>query len=146
MTVTAMPPKKQDAGAEEPARNGKKKLLVAAALILALCAGGWWFFLKPAESTEPVPGEVMTLEATQLNLAGGHYLRLGIALQLTEDAHDVDGSKALDAAITLFSGRKVAEVSSTEQREELRAQLLEKLDEAYHGEVIDVYFREFVTQ
>jgi len=145
MTVTAMPPK-QDEAADEKKKGGKKKLVIAAVLVLALAAGGWFFFLKPAESSEPVPGEVMALEGTQLNLAGGHYLRLGLALQLSADAHEAEGSKALDAAISLFSGLEVAEVSRAEQREELRAQLLEKLEKAYHGEVIDVYFTEFVTQ
>ena len=45
----------------------------------------------------PKPGEVVTLEPIQINLAAGHYLRIGIALQLTAKAHEADGSKALDA-------------------------------------------------
>lgn len=145
MTVTSMPPKQDDATEEK--KGGRKKLVIAAVLVLALCAGGWYFFLKPsAEPSEPVPGEVMALEGTQLNLAGGHYLRLGLALQLSADAHEAEGSKALDAAISLFSGLEVADLTRAEQREELREKLMERLDEAYHGEVIDVYYTEFVTQ
>ena len=144
MTVTAMPPKQDEATEEK--KGGKKKVVIAAVLVLALCAGGWFFFLKPSGPTEPEPGEVMALEGTQLNLAGGHYLRLGLALQLTADAHEAEGSKALDAAISLFSGLEVAEIARPEQREELREKLMERLDEAYHGEVMDVYFTEFVTQ
>ena len=55
----------------------------------------------------PKPGEVVRLEPIQVNLAGGHYLKIGIALQLTADAHEADGSKALDATIDLFSGRSM---------------------------------------
>ena len=50
----------------------------------------------------------------------GHYLRLGLALQLTTEAHEVDGSKALDATIDLFSGRTTASLSRPERRDELR--------------------------
>ncbi|WP_110180329.1 flagellar basal body-associated FliL family protein [Nocardioides solisilvae] len=149
MTVTAMQPVAAPAtpeGGEEPKKGGKKKLVVVLLLVLALGGGGWFFFLKPSGPTEPVPGEVVTLESMQLNLAGGHYLRLGMALQLEEGAHEADGSKALDAAITVFSGLEMSKLVTTEQREELRGKLMEKLDHAYHGEVLEVYFTEFVTQ
>lgn len=145
MTVTAMPKgaeQAEDAGGKSP----RKKLVVLVVLALVAGAAGWFFFLKPAGSDEPVAGEVMVLEPIQLNLAGGHYLRLGIALQLSEDAHSPDGSKALDAAISVFSGLEVADLAREEQREELRTVLLSRLDETYHGEVMEVYFTEFVTQ
>lgn len=147
MTVTAMPPttKTGTEAGEKPGRK-KKKIIVAVVLLLAIGAGGWFFFLKPAPVEKPVPGEVMTLEPVQLNLAGGHYLRLGMALQLVEGGPEVDGAKALDAAISLFSGLEVADVARNEQREELRKKLMESLQEKYHDEVLEVYFTEFVTQ
>lgn len=145
MTVTAMPPTAPaDAKAKKP--RSKKKLLVVLVLVLALGGAGWFFLLKPKGPEKPVPGEVMTIEPVQLNLAGGHYLRVGMALQLAEGAHEVDGSKALDVAITTFSGLEVADVIRTEQREALKAHLLEELEHAYHGDVLDVYYTEFVTQ
>lgn len=145
MTVTQVP---AEEGTEK--KGGKKKLLMILVLVLAVAAAAWFFLLKPAgdegEAAEPVAGEVVPLEATQINLAGGHYLRVGIALQLVEGAHDLDGSQAMDAMITVFSNRELREVVDKKNREKLRTELAEMVDHRYHGEVMDVYFTEFVTQ
>jgi flagellar FliL protein len=133
---------------EQQATNPKRKILVMIA-VLAVVAGASWTYFRPAEAEaeeKPVAGEVLKLEAIQLNLAAGRYLRLGIALQATEDAEEVEGSKALDAAIELFSGRKMEDLAQPVQREVLKDKLLVELEERYHGEVIDVYFTDFVTQ
>ncbi|KRA31147.1 MULTISPECIES: flagellar basal body-associated FliL family protein [unclassified Nocardioides] len=132
---------------EEPADSGKiKKIGIVVLAIAVLAAGAWYFMLKPQGKVEPKPGEVVQLEAIQVNLASGHYLRLGLALQLTSTAKEADGSKALDAAIGVFSGRPVGEVNKPEMREELRTELNKELQERYEGEVMEVYFTEFVTQ
>lgn len=132
--------------AAESAGGGRTKLIGIVVLVIGVGAAGWWFFLKPTPKAEPKPGEVVQLEPVQVNLAGGHYLRLGMALQLTEKAHEADGSKALDAAISLFSGLPVGEVNKPAERDKLKHELVEELDHRYHGEVMDVYFTEFVTQ
>ncbi|SDQ19877.1 flagellar basal body-associated protein FliL [Quadrisphaera sp. DSM 44207] len=145
---------KDDAGDDAGAKKGgKKKLLLVVAAVL-VAAGAAWFFLKPAPAEaeaepEPVPGEVLALEPVSINLADGHYLKLGLALQLVEGAGahaPIDGSKALDSAITLFSGRSVEELADPVHREELKTELGHTLEEAYHHEVIDVYLTEYVTQ
>ncbi|HWJ81108.1 MAG TPA: flagellar basal body-associated FliL family protein [Nocardioides sp.] len=131
--------------------EGKKKrrplkLLLVLVVVVAAAAGAWFFFLAPGGDSAPKPGEVAPLDSIQINLADGHYLRLGIALQLTESSHEVDGSKALDAAIDVFSGRSVGEVNRTDAREKLRSELEKQLEDRYEGEVMGVYFTEFVTQ
>lgn len=132
---------------EQPADSGTtKKIGIVVLAIALLAAGAWYFLLKPEGKVEPKPGEVVQIEAIQVNLASGHYLRLGLALQLTTTAHEVDGSKALDAAISVFSGRPVGEVNKPEMREELRSELNKELEHRYHGDVMEVYFTEFVTQ
>lgn len=133
-------------GDEKPKKSKKKLLIIAVAAVVVIGAG-YWFFLKPSGGkAEPVPGEVAALEAIQINLADGHYLRLGIALQLVEGAHEVDGSKALDAAISLFSGRELEEVTAPKERKHLKEELEDELDHLYHHEVLGVYFTDFVTQ
>lgn len=125
---------------------GLKKILIIV-VALALIGGGVWnFVLKPKPVEEPKPGEVVALEPIQINLAAGHYLRIGLALQLVEKAHKIDGSAALDAAIELFSGKELAELARVKDREHLKEELSEELEHRYHGEVLEVYFTEFVTQ
>lgn len=144
MTATTLSPAEV---AEQPVeKKSRKKLFLVLVVVLLLAGGAAWFLMIRPGDKAPQPGEVAPLEAIQINLADGHYLRLGMALQLTADAHEVDGSKALDAAIQVFSGKPVAAVTSPENREKMRHELEEMLHERYHDEVMGVYFTEFVTQ
>lgn len=142
---------------EKKPQGGKKKLLVVLLAAVVLVGGAaYWFLLGPgaggadaAAEVEPppVPGEVLTVEAVSINLQGGHYLRLGLGLQLTEEVEEApDTARALDLAIALFSGRTVAEVSDAATREALKAELTHQLAEAYEGEVMDLYFTDYVSQ
>lgn len=134
-------------GEETPKKSKKKLLIMVVAPVLVIALAGYWFFLKPSGGKEePKPGEVVTLEPLQVNLAQGHYLRVGVALQLVEGATEVDGSKALDATIELFSGHSVNDVSEVKERKELKGELEKELDHLYEGQVMGVYFTEFVTQ
>lgn len=149
--------------APEPADDGKKKggktkLLVIALVVLLAGGAAYWFLLKPAppadgaaaaavEEPTPEPGSVVVVEPISLNLADGHYLRIGIGLQLTADvAEEPDTARALDLVVALFSQRPVAEVTTAEGRDALKAELLRQLEDAYEGEVMDVYFTDYVTQ
>lgn len=151
-----------DAKAAEPEAGkggGRKKLLLIAAVVVVLLGGGagWYFLMGPGAATaegtevvaepEPEAGEVLTIEPISLNLAGGSYLRIGIGLQLVADvAHAPDPAIALDHVIALYSGRPVEEVTSAEGREALRVELSTRLEEAYHGDVMGVYYTDYVTQ
>jgi flagellar FliL protein len=147
MTITAMPPKTPAHETAEGAdKGGRKKKLVILVLVLAIAGAAYWFLLRPKPEPAPEPGEVVAMEPIQVNLAGGHYLKIGIALQLTTTAHEADGSKALDATIELFSGRSMDELTRSESREKIKHELDEELEHLYHGDVMDVYFTDFVTQ
>ena len=147
MTVTAIPQTAAPAdAAEAPAKGSKKKLIIILVAVLALGGGGYYMFLKPKPAGPPEPGEVVKLEPIQINLAAEHYLRIGIALQLTSSAHEADGSKALDATIAMFSGLPMNEVNDPKHRAKLKKELEKELKERYHGEVMGVYFTDFVTQ
>lgn len=133
--------------AEGTPGKGRKLLLAALAVLLLGGAAGWWFMIRPAHAEEePKPGSVLQLEPIQLNLAGGRYLKVGIALQAVEGAEHVEGSKALDATIELFSGATVEDLADPRTRAEMKTFLREELEERYHGEVMEVYFTDFVTQ
>lgn len=134
-------------------RAPSKQLLIigAVVVVLAAAAAAWFLFFQgdgaPVEEPAPEAGEVVQVEPISLNLADGHYLRLGLALQLTADAHESpDPARALDLAIELFSGRTVAEISDPTSRAALKDQLAHQLVEAYEGEVMDVYLTNYVTQ
>jgi len=148
MTIASPAQQQAAAGETQDAKGGgRKKLIMLLVVMLAVGGGAYWFVLKPAEAKEaPVPGEVLRLEPIQVNLTGGHYLKIGVALQLTADAHEADGSKALDATIDLFSGRSMDELTRAEDRKKLKKVLEKELEHRYHGDVMGVYFTDFVTQ
>jgi flagellar FliL protein len=148
MTVTAIPqaPTKDETAEETKPARSRKKLVMILVAVLAIGGGGYWFVLKPTPAGPPKPGEVVKLEPIQINLAATHYLRIGIALQLVQGAEKVDGSKALDATIAEFSGLDMGAVNDPVQRASYKKVLEKELDHLYEGNVMGVYFTEFVTQ
>ena len=142
--------KPAEATGEEPAKKGGKMKLILIVVVLLLAGGaGYWFFMKPASGAEkaPEPGVVVKLDAIQINLADDHYLKVGIALQASKDAgEELDGSKALDQTIALFSGQSMEDLARRSFRDKMKKNLEHRLDEAYEGEVIGVYFTDFVSQ
>lgn len=139
------------AGSDATAKKPRKKLLImiiAAVLLLGGGAGGYAMFTgEDGPEPPPEPGIVIPLEAITINLTDGHFLKISIALQATaEVTEELDGSKALDILISEFSNRSVAELSSNGAREEAKKHLIEKIGEAYEGEVMGIYFTQFVMQ
>jgi flagellar FliL protein len=137
---------------EATAKGGKKKLILILLVVLLAAAGAAYFFLftGSAEAEEPVPGEVLVLDPVAVNLAGGGYLKIGVALQLTESdggGHGTggpSGAKATDLVISTFSQAQPADVTGA--RDALKESLEQKIVEAYHGEVMGIYYTEYVTQ
>jgi flagellar protein FliL len=151
--------KKGKKGGKDAAPTSKKKKLMIIGAVLVVAAAAYMFVLKPkpAPSGEPEPGMVVKLDPLTLNLADGRYLKLALALQFTAaasggggghggGAEEPDGSKALDIAIAQLSNRKIAELNTAQAREAAKAKLLASIEEAYHHEVMDLYFTEFVMQ
>jgi flagellar protein FliL len=132
--------------------RGKLKLIIGAVAVLALLGGVYQFMLAPkgakaAAPPKPTPGAVVKLDSITLNLAGGHFLKLGLSLQASASAgEDVDGAKALDAAVEEFSGKTVAELSARSGRDKAKAQLVKTVSKLYEDKVYDIYFTDFVMQ
>lgn len=130
----------EEKGKEEGKKGGKGKIMVLLPTILLLAAAGWYFFLRsdaPAEVVlpTPTPGAVKTLDPITVNLAGGHFLKLGMAIQFDASAgEETDGSKALDLAITEFSGRTLDELATTEGRDKAKEELVARIKLAYMPE------------
>lgn len=148
----------KDADPEAKAGGGKLKLiLMVLPTVLLVVALVYFMFLKPSGSAEDAaaaeatpthtPGVVVPLDAITINLEGAHYLKLGLTLQASaEVAEAPSGAKALDAAIALYSGMPIDEISTAKGREKTKAELVEKITELYEQEVYDVYFTTFVYQ
>lgn len=96
-------------------------------------------------SSTYVPGAVVTVEPVTINLAGGHFLKVGLAMQATADAgEEVAPGKAADAMITEFSGKTVDELATTEGRDTAKEQLLKAIKKAYEKKVYEIYYTSFV--
>ncbi len=156
-------PEAEAAPAEKPkkAKGGSKKklIIIGAAALVVVVAAAYFLVLAPkgkkGPEEPPKPVAVVQFEPHSLNLADGHYLRLGFALELAKtsggghggEGGELDAAPALDAAITVFSGHTVAEVTDPTTREQLRAELLTQVQEHYGEDVVmGVKFSDYVTQ
>jgi len=150
--------KERAAETDEAPKKGKKKLLLVVLVLLLAAGGAAYFFLfsgSSAKAEEPVSsGTYVTLDPVAVNLAGGGYLKIGVALELTEDGAaggeggGLDGSKAKDLIISTFSQAAPADVTGA--RDALKAALQQKIIDAYtedHKEmVMGIYYTDYVTQ
>jgi flagellar protein FliL len=142
----------EGAEAAKPKVTKKKIMLLGIAAVALTVAGvaGKMMLTGPTEKA-PEPGGVITMDSVTVNLAGGHYLKMKLALQATADAASgegggPDGSKAMDIAISHYSNKPMAELSSVPGREKAKADLLTDVKEAYENKIMDIYFTEFVMQ
>lgn len=108
-------------------------------------------------------GEVIDLEPVNINLAENHYLRVAISIGLSADEDhgaekktkkkeaEAEGptfhtAPASDLLLKVFSGRSMAELATPEGRDAARQELLTLMIEQYDGQVVAVFFTEFVMQ
>jgi len=97
-------------------------------------------------------GSVLELDSVTVNLRDGHYLKVGVALQLAEGvdataAKDTGlGAKALDMALGALSKHSMAELTPPLARDSIKDDLGFHTCQAYEAKVLTVYFTEFVMQ
>jgi len=141
--------KHNDAPAEGNASANAKKsplLLIGVALFALVVGGGAaWFFLghktqPPAGAAEAKPKHTsapvfVTLEPFVVNLAGDvqHYLQVGIDLRVV-DTHVPDQIKVhlpeiRNSVLLLLSSKRVEDLSSVEQKNQLRAEIREAVNQ-----------------
>jgi flagellar FliL protein len=158
------------AKAGKSGKGGKGKLVLVLMLLLGAAAG---YTLKgggggaeaaggPTTTAPPEPGVMVSIEPLSLNLADGHYLKVGIAVQLVDGAVEggghgegaevseawlaEHGPMVRDLVISELGGAHVAEFASADAREVVRHSLLEKANERLEETVYAVYFTEFIMQ
>jgi flagellar basal body-associated protein FliL len=98
-------------------------------------------------------GPTLDLDATTLNLAGGHFLKVGVSLQLPAKAVADDvkvnenwASIVSQLVLDTFSGRSLAELAKDGTREKLQHEIGYRTCERTGGKVTTVYFVDFVMQ
>ena len=169
-----------DGGATEaPAKKGGHNNLIPAIVVaVGLLGGGFFMGQSPAAppaakahteekagkddpevTEEATHGPVQNLEPITLNLADGHFLKIGLALQLAEveggghgAAEELPAAKALDIAISLLGEHTMDDLASPKAKELVKKELSKRVAAAYldpvtHEPLVTkVYFTEFVMQ
>ena len=93
---------------------------------------------------------MLSIDPVAINLAGGSYLKLGLALQFTEEydaaKHEgnPDGSKALDIAISQFSGAALSRRADQPRGDE--GSPAEGDRQGVRPRRHSIYYTEYVTQ
>jgi flagellar basal body-associated protein FliL len=111
-----------------------------------------------AKTTTPttvaeVVGPVLELDSKTMNLDGTHFVKIGVSLQLPAGSVPDDikikenwGSLTSQLVIDTFSGRSFAQLSDENLRLSLQHQIGNEVCMKTKGEVITVYFIDFVMQ
>lgn len=135
-----------------------KKVLAVLAVLVVLVAGsgGYLALLRKPTKAVAVPGAVLPLPQTTVNLANGHLLQVGLAVQLEKGV----SAKSLpaevvprmeNAEIVTLSSFDYSQLVTAAGKASARAELTKKL-EAVGGPgpvgpaVMGVYFTDFVMQ
>lgn len=163
--------KKKDAEeVPEKKKGGKLKLLIVIVVLLILLGAGgfaaWKFFFQPegnsegnaTAETETAPKEVAPPEVVKfdpfiVNLAdsmGRRYLKITMDVEVaTGTSAELTAAlpKAKDSLLLLLSSKTFAEISSMDQKLELKNEIIERLNQVVgKGKIKNVYFTEFVVQ
>src|SRR5512144_1052177 len=105
-------------------------------------------------SLSDVPSQHLAFEVLRRLVESAHYLKVGVALQMVKtdaaaegesDAAAV-GAKALDEVIAQLGERTMPELAGPGGRARAKAKLTAAVAKRYDGDVMDVYFTEFVMQ
>jgi flagellar FliL protein len=130
------------------AKSNKKKLIMIVVGVLVVAAVGYKF-LAPKPPYKPSGGEVVALDVQTLNLAGGHYLKVGVSVQLLKakaSAASFDTAEASQLVIEEYANRAVDAMDTNAKRETLRTDLLAQLKKAYPDKIWNIFVTQFVTQ
>ena len=154
------------AGAEAPKKKGKMGLILMIVGLLVVLGGGggagWFFFLRPKgpvetkkEEVHKAPEHILKAGTLVVNIAGTEgrrYLRATLEVGTEpKQAKHVEELRPLllDAANAMLGTKDLGDLLEPEQREHLKEELRERLNEAIGGKkpmITHVLLSEFVIQ
>lgn len=157
---TEIPPTKKS-------KLGKKKVIpLAVVLVVALGVGAYKELVHAPKSKTPVPGVIVNLPETTLNLPNGHLLQVSVALQLVQGVHLTGGEMDVieNDEIDTLSSFHYSALLTTGGKDAARTSLLQSFNSVVAAAsqpasgvgtvsaatspayVLDVYFTYFVMQ
>lgn len=138
--------------------GGKSNLVPAIVLAVGIAAGGYFMGGSGGETasgettptTQPA-GEIITMDPISVNLADGHFLKVGMGVQLSESANAEEFpkgpmAKVKDMLIDELAGGDMATLSTKDGKEEVKKELTKRAEKEFEGEVLGFYFTDFVMQ
>lgn len=144
---------------------GKKRLLVFAViglLVIGLAGGGFFIFLsgKSGEKKEKVGKKdkdliLIELDPIVVNLldpTGKRYLQIKLSLEVgdkkIEEIVKKKDSKIKDVIISYLSGKTVEDVLKPTAKEEIKRELLQKINHTALGEdlVLNLYITQYIIE
>jgi len=162
-----MSPAATEVTSTKKSKPGKKKLIpIALVLLVAIGAVAYKELVHTPKSKTPVPGAIVNLPETTLNLPNGHLLQVSVALQLTQGVHLTGGEMDVleNDEIDTLSSFHYSELLTTGGKTAARMSLLRSFNSVVAGAsrpaggvgtvsattsstyVLDVYFTYFVMQ
>jgi len=136
--------------ADDAKKGGGKKKIILIVVVLLIAGVAAKFLLMPSGPKKPAApkaGPVVTLDEMTVNLAGGHFLRLQVAIETVLGSKPLDQkAKAAQDEITVFSNRNMAELTGEKARDNFKDELLKALQNDYPKQIFDLYYVAFVMQ
>jgi flagellar FliL protein len=141
-------------------KPGKKRVVIIAVVVAVVAGGTYKFVLSPskpasatgAAATKPAaqPGPLVPTDAVTVNLAGGHYLRIALAMQFTSKVSKTalpDTSAALDQIISYLTGQPADQLNTPSGLASVKAALTTRIAAAYPKDpLLDVLITSYVIQ
>ena len=138
------------------------KLIIIIVVALVVLGGGGFFgytmFMKKDSShaeapviAQPVFQEMETFLVNLSDPGGKRYLKATMKLKLTAPQTQLEfGSRMFemrDAILTILSSKEVEDISRPEDKANLKQELMTQLNRVLkQGQILDVYFTEFLIQ
>jgi flagellar protein FliL len=148
-----MAKKKKDAEGAEGAEGKKKgsffkskKFIIVVVLLLVGGGVGYKMTRPKPKPGPPVAGATVKLAPNIVNLADGHYLKVGVAVELVEGKGTpakFNTNQAAQIVIDEFTGRSRATMDNA-MRHRLEKELEDNMKKAYPGEVFGLFFNTFL--